>query len=322
MGASGLVVSSLGLGTMTWGRDTPADEAFKQLEAFIEAGGNFVDTSPTYGLGVAEELLGQFLRDMGNRPDCIIATKAGFSVVDGHVQADTSRGALLRNLDESLTRLQTDYVDLWLVQNHDGHTSIDETLSALNAAVQSGKARYVGLSNYPAWAVTQAATLLSPRVSGLSAPGLAAVEMEYSLLQRGIEAEIVSASQSLGFGIIGWSALGRGILTGKYRSTTPPDSRAASSHLRGFVEPYMGESSRRVVEALATAAQGLDIGMIDAALAWLDTREHLACSIVGARSADQLSTILKATGTQLPPQLVAVLDEVSAPVVGYPARWR
>ena len=150
---------------------------------------------------------------------------------------DASRGGLLSSLDASLRRLRTDHVDLWLVQTPDPRTPLDETVSALRLAVTSGRARYVGLSNHAGWQVARAATLLEREI------GLTAVEAEYSLLQRGIEREVLPASTVLGVGVLAWSPLGRGVLTGKYRRTIPADSRAASPHLAGFVEPYLARSS-------------------------------------------------------------------------------
>ncbi|MDM8084264.1 aldo/keto reductase [Cellulomonas cellasea] len=314
VGRTGLRVSHLGLGTLTWSRDTDEHEAREQLRDFVDAGGTLVDTSASYADGGAEELIGSLLGDVVAREDVVLCTKAGVRRTASGGVVDASRGGLLTTLDASLARLRTDHVDLWLVQTPDPRTPLTETVSALRLAVTSGRARYVGLSNHAGWQVARAATLLGDDV------GLAAVEAEYSLLQRGIEREVLPAAADLGVGVLAWSPLGRGVLTGKYRRTIPADSRAASPHLAGFVEPYLGADSLAVVEAVAIAAQGLDRSPLDVALAWLRVRAQVSSAIVGARTAAQLRASLAAEDVQLPPEILRALDEVSAPDLGYPER--
>jgi aryl-alcohol dehydrogenase-like predicted oxidoreductase len=205
-------------------------------------------------------------------------------------------------------------VDLFLVQTPDPRTPLAETVSALRRAVDSGRARYVGLSNHAGWQVARAATLLGED------PGLAAVEAEYSLLQRGIEREVLPAAADLGVGVLAWSPLGRGVLTGKYRRTVPADSRAASPHLAGFVEPYLGSVAAAVVEAVVIAADGLGRAPLEVALAWLRVRAQVASAVVGARTPAQLRASLAAEDVELPPEILRALDEVSAPATGYPER--
>ncbi|KGM14369.1 aldo/keto reductase [Cellulomonas bogoriensis] len=312
LGSTGLRVSSLALGTLTWSRDTDEHEASEQLRDFVDAGGTLVDTAAHYGDGGAEELIGALLGDTVSREDVLLCTKAGVRrTPDGGV-VDASRGNLLGTLEASLRRLGTDHVDLWLVQAPDPRTPLTETVTALEQALRSGKARYVGLSDHPAWQAARVATLLGPG-------GMAAVEVEYSLLQRGIERELVPAATDLGTGILAWSPLGRGVLTGKYRHAIPSDSRAASAHLAGFVEPYLGRTSSPVVEALVTAAQGLERSPLEVALAWVLSRPAVSSAVVGARTAAQLRESL-ATDVELPEAIVAALDEVSAPHLGYPER--
>lgn len=311
LGRTGLRVSALGLGTMTWSRDTDEHDAREQLRDFVDAGGTVIDTSASYADGGAEELLGELLGDVVARDEVVLVTKAG--AARGVV--DASRGALLGTLDSSLRRLGTDHVDVWLVQTPDPRTPLDETVSALRLAVTSGRARYVGLSNHAGWQVARAATLLEGEV------GLAAVEAEYSLLQRGVEREVLPAAGALGAGLLAWSPLGRGVLTGKYRRTVPADSRAASAHLAGFVQPYLDASSAAVVDAVATAAKGLDRTPLEVALAWVRDAPGVASAIVGARTAAQLRASLAAEDLTLPDALRAALDEVSAPPVGYPERF-
>lgn len=312
LGGTGLRVSALGLGTLTWSRDTDEHEAAEQLRDFVDAGGTLLDTAASYADGAAEELIGSLLGTVVPREDVILCTKAGIRQTAAGGVVDASRGALLGSLDGSLSRLGTDHVDLWLVQTPDPGTPLDETVGALRHAVDSGRARYVGLSNHAGWQTARAATLLEPT-------RLAAVEVEYSLLQRGIEREVVPAATALGIGVLAWSPLGRGVLTGKYRRTVPADSRAASAHLAGFVEPYLGRAAAPVVEALVTAAQGLDRSPLEVALAWVLGRPGVASAIVGARTAGQLRAALD-VDPALPEAIVTALDEVSAPPTGYPER--
>ncbi|GEN79098.1 aldo/keto reductase [Actinotalea fermentans] len=313
LGTTGLRVSTLGLGTLTWGRDTDGDDAATLLRDFVDAGGTLVDTAASYGQGAAEELLGELIGPVVDRDDIVLCTKAGIRrTADGGV-VDASRRALLTGLDQSLRRLGTDHVDLWLVQSPDPQTPLEETVGALRFAVESGRARYVGLSNHAGWQTARAATLLEPEHA------LAAVEVEYSLLERGVEREVVPAAAALGVGLLAWSPLGRGVLTAKYRRTVPADSRAASAHLAGFVAPYLGADAAAVVEALVTAADGLERSPLEVALAWVLSRPQVSGAVVGPRTPAQLATALTAA-LDLPDAIVAALDEVSAPEIGYPER--
>jgi aryl-alcohol dehydrogenase-like predicted oxidoreductase len=306
-GTTGLEVSRLALGTMTWSRDTDEVEAGLQLDAFLDAGGTLVDTAASYGSGGAEALLGSLIRGSVSRREIQIATKAG--------AAGASLDSLLATLDESLGRLGTDHVDLFLVHAFDPMTPLPETLQALDIAVQSGRARYVGISNFPGWATARAATLAGR-------PTLAVTEVEYSLAQRGIEREVLPASRALGLGILAWSPLGRGVLTGKYRGGIPSDSRGASDHLAGFVEPYLGSRVGAIVDALVTAADGLGRSPHEVALAWVRDAPGVTSAIVGARTAEQLAPSLEAETLALPDAIRGALDEVSEPPLGYPERRR
>ncbi|PFG35760.1 aryl-alcohol dehydrogenase-like predicted oxidoreductase [Flavimobilis soli] len=314
LGTTGMRVSELGLGTMTWGRDTDEIDAAEQFRDFLDAGGTLIDTSASYADGASEEVVGSLLTEV-RREDVVICTKAGVRSTSRGNMLDASRGAVLGSLDASLQRLGTDHVDLFLVQNPDPRTPLEETLSALQRAVDSGRARYVGLSNHAAWQQARAATLLEQ--AGLE---LAAVEMEYSLLERGVEREVVPAALALGSGLVAWSPLGRGVLTGKYRRTIPADSRAASTHLSGFVQPYLDQESSAIVEAVAIAAEGLGRSVLEVSLAWLRARPGVSSALVGARTPGQLRTSLAALDLELPPEVGAALDEVSAPATGYPER--
>ncbi len=318
LGRSGLLVSALALGTMGWGRDTGEDDAAAQLTQFLDAGGTLVDTADRYADGESERLLGRLLDDVVPRADVVLATKAGAPVGPGARERGASRSHLLAALDASLERLQTAYVDLWQLHTWDEVTPLEETLATLDAAVASGRVRYVGVSNYTGWQTAKAATWQA------SWPGrtpLVSTQVEYSLLQRGVEREVVPAALDGGLGILPWSPLGRGVLTGKYRSRTPADSRGASATLAGFVTPYLDEAAGRVVQAVATAADGLGVPPLAVALAWLRDQPGVVAPVLGARTASQLAESLASSALTLPAEIGDALSEVSTPSLGYPERW-
>ncbi|PSK98711.1 aryl-alcohol dehydrogenase-like predicted oxidoreductase [Haloactinopolyspora alba] len=317
LGDSGLWVSCLALGTMTWGRDTDQHEARDQLLAYAEAGGTLIDTAASYGDGDSERLVGALLDNSVARADVAIATKAGIAVRRGERRVDVSRKALLDQLDDSLDRMDLDYVDLWQVQAWSDDAPMDETFSALDHAVTSGRARYVGVSNYSGWQTAAAAV---HQRSGAARVPLTATQVEYSLLQRGAEREALPAAGRLGLGVLAWSPLGRGVLTGKYRGGTPADSRGATSHLAPFVDPYLDDRSRHVVDAVCTAAEGLGALPLEVALAWTRDRPAVGAAVVGARTAAQLRDVLGSDDLVLPDEIRAALDEVSAVPLGYPER--
>lgn len=308
VGATGLKVSRLGLGTMTWGRDTDEHEARDQLIAFAECGGTLLDTAAGYGNGASEELIGTLIGDVVARDEVVLATKAGISAGRTGRQYNTSRGHLLASLEGSLRRLGVDHVDLWQVHIWSDETPLEETLSALDLAVTSGRASYVGVSNYSGWQTAQAATW-QRAVPGRTA--LASTQVEYSLLNRAVEQEVLPAAEALGLGVLPWSPLGRGVLTGKYRSGTPSDSRAASSHFSSFVGAYLGDRSSQVVEAVARAAEGLGWSALEVALTWVRDRPGVTAPIVGARTAAQLRGALGVEELTLPDEIVEALDDVS-----------
>lgn len=318
LGRSGLWVGRLGLGTMTWGRGTDEYEARDQLSVFLDAGGSLIDTADVYGEGGAETLLGELIEEFGIRDEIVLATKA-VSRPGPERRFDASRRHLLATLEQSLRRLRTDVIDLWQLHAWDPQTPIDETLAAMDDAVQSGKVRYAGISNYSGWQAARVATWQR------AVPGRAPIvtaQMEYSLLERGIERELVPAAQHLGFGILPWSPLGRGVLTGKYRHGIPSDSRASNPETAGWVQVYLDERGRRIVDAVATAADGLGVSPTEVALAWLRGRPGVVAPILGARTNHQLLIALASDELELPDEIGRALDEVSAPPMGYPeAGW-
>jgi len=317
LGRSGLVVSRLALGTMTWGRDTEEHEAAAQLRAFREAGGTLVDTADVYAGGESERILGRLVADIG-RQEIVLATKAGARTGDGPLSSGTGRRRLLAALDGSLSRLRTDHVDLWQVHTWHAGTPLEETLTALDTAVSSGRVRYAGVSNFSGWQTAKAAGWQR------AAPGrvsLISTQVEYSLLARGVEREVVPAALDAGLGLLPWSPLGRGVLSGAYRATTPAaGTRAASPTWNRFVAPYLGEEAGRVVDAVTTAAGGLGVSPVAVALAWVRDRPGVAAPVVGARTRAQLAQSLESEALTLPAEITAALDDVSAPALGYPER--
>ncbi|HEX5542648.1 MAG TPA: aldo/keto reductase [Micromonospora sp.] len=316
LGRSGLMVSRLALGTMTWGRDTDADDAAAQMKSFLDAGGNLIDTADVYGDGDAETVIGSLFGTLVHREDLLIATKAGLRPGSTR-RRDGSRGHLLRTLDASLRRLGTDYVDLWQVHGYDPATPLEETLAALDHAVASGRVRYVGVSNFSGWQTARATAWQS------AFPGrtpVVAAQVEYSLLQRGIEREVVPACAELGLGILAWSPLGRGVLTGKYRHGRPADSRGASAHFAAFVASYLEPRCSSIVEAVVTAADGLGVSPMEVALAWVRDQPGVVAPILGARTVGQLLGALQVEQMTLPAEIAQALDDVSATPIGYPER--
>lgn len=308
VGGSGLEVSRLALGTMTWGRDTDQHEAAEQLRLFLDAGGNFIDTAAVYGDGDSERVIGGLLGAMVAREDLVIATKAGISFKSGERRVDNSRSGLLADLDRSINRLGVDYVDVWQIHTWDEGVPLEETLSALDFAQASGRARYVGISNFSGWQTARATTLQNPLFGRAR---ILSTQNEYSLLNRRVEGEILPAARALDLGFFAWSPLGRGVLTGKYRAGMPSDSRGASPHFANFIEPYLDERSARIVEAVFVAADGLGLSPLEVSLAWVRDAPGVTSSIVGARTGAQLRGILLSENATLPAQVRTALDEVS-----------
>lgn len=309
VGRSGLQVSRLALGTMTWGRDTDEHEAASQLRAFLDAGGNLIDTAAVYGDGDSERVIGGFIGTLVKREEIVIATKAGISFKEGERTVDNSRSSLLADLDRSLDRLGVENVDLWQVHTFDDEVPLEETLSALDHAVTSGRVRYVGISNFNGWQSARAATIQNPFLGKVA---ISSMQNEYSLLNRRAEEELIPAAQALGLGFLAWSPLGRGVLTGKYQEGMPIDSRGASQHFSSFIAPYLSKRARTITQAVIVASEGLALSPLEVALAWIRDRPGVTSSIVGARTGAQLRGILRSEEVEIPSQVSAALDEVSA----------
>ncbi len=293
---------------MAWGRDVEWPVVRQLISGFVEAGGTLIDTAPAYGGGVAERMIGKMLAAGLARDQIVIATKAGFVVRDGQRVIDTSRTAMLNDLEQSLHRLKTDHVDLWQVHAW-GDAPLDETLAAMDSAVSRGLARYVGLSNFVGWQSATAATWQQ------ALPGrarLVSTQVEYSLLARRAEVEVVASARYHQLGLLAWSGLGRGVLTGKYRGGQKPrDSRAASSHFGWFVEPYLQPRSAAIVDAVAHAAQGLGLTPAQVALLWVRDAPQVASALIGPRTVEQLDELLDAAHKTLLAPIASALDDVS-----------
>lgn len=309
LGRTGLIVSGLALGTWTWGAETDAEDAAGQLRLFIDAGGTLVDTADVYAAGNSERVLGQVLRGL-RRDDVVVATKAGGLLAEVRGRScDASRRHLLAALDDSLSRLGLDHVDLWQLHVWDPVTPLEETLAAVDAAVTSGRARYAGVSNYSGWQTASAATWQRAWPGRVA---IASTQIEYSLLARGAEAEVLPAARHAGLGVLAWSPLGRGVLTGKYRHGTPAGSRA-TTHRAPFVRAYLNARCERITDAVITTASELGVTPAAVALAWVRDRPEITAPVIGARTAAQLRESLSAAQLTLPAAAGAALDDVSSP---------
>jgi aryl-alcohol dehydrogenase-like predicted oxidoreductase len=316
LGRSGCAVSTLTLGTMTFGRETDEEVSHAQLDRFVEAGGSLIDTADVYGRGVSEEIIGRWLarQPAEVRGQLVIATKGRFPMGDAKNDLGLSRRHLRDALDASLRRLGVDYIDLYQVHAFDAHTPLDETLQFMDDAVAAGKINYFGLSNYVGWQVQKIVDLAEFR--GLARP--VTLQPQYSLLVREIEWEIVPACESTGLGLLPWSPLGGGWLTGKYTRDSRPTgaTRLGENPDRG-VEAYDRRSPQQrtwdVIDAVQSVAKARGASMPQVALAWLVDRPMVTSVILGARTLEQLEDNLGAAELHLTPEETEQLDAASDP---------
>jgi len=316
LGRTGCAVSNLTLGTMTFGKETDESGSHEQLDRFLEAGGNLVDTADVYTAGRSEEIIGRWLAKapVEVRDRVVVATKGRFPMGDDVNDLGLSRRHLQRALDASLSRLGVDCVDLYQVHSWDPVTPLEETLETLDSFVRAGKIRYVGLSNYTGWQVQK--TVALARRHGLTAP--VTLQPQYNLLVRELEWEIVPSCLDAGLGLLPWSPLGGGWLTGKYTQDERPTgaTRLGENPDRG-VEAYDRRSSQQrtwdVVDAVRQVAEGRGASMAQVALAWLKDRPAVTSVILGARTTEQLDDNLAAAGLTLEPSEIEVLDAASDP---------
>src|SRR4051795_7428425 len=316
LGRSGCAVSSLALGTMTFGNESDERVAHAQLNGFVEAGGTLIDTADVYTRGASEEIVGRWLarQPAGVRDQIVLATKGRFAMGEGPNDLGLSRRHLRDALDASLRRLGVDCVDLYQVHAFDALTPLDETLGFFDDAVRAGKILYPGLSNYTGWQVQKIVDLAEFR--GLARP--VTLQPQYNLLVREIEWEIVPACESTGLGLLPWSPLGGGWLTGKYKQDERPTgaTRLGENPDQGM-EAYGRRSDAQrtwdVVDTVRAVAEGRGASMAQVALAWLVDRPAVTSVILGARTMDHLEDNLGAAGLHLSEEEAARLDRASDP---------
>lgn len=316
LGRSGLRVSPFCLGTMTfgtdwgWGADVPDSRAM--LDRYLGAGGNFIDTANIYTKGHSEAILGDYFAEGGGRDRVVLATKFCGSLYRGDPNAGgAGRKAIEQQLEQSLRRLRTDYVDLYWMHFDDPHTPIGETLRTLDDLVRAGKVRYLGISDTPAWKVAQGQ--VEAQFRGWSP--LVALQIEYSLIERTVEHDLLPMAQALGLGVTPWSPLRGGLLSGKYGRNKQPQGEGR--HLPG-VSKSLNDRNYDIIEAAAAVAAELGVGLAQVALAWVLARPGVASPILGARTLAQLDANLEALGLEIPPDLMARLDVASLPSPIFP----
>jgi aryl-alcohol dehydrogenase (NADP+) len=321
LGGTGTVVSAQCLGAMTFGNESREEVAHAQLDRFVEAGGNFVDTANVYSRGVSEEIIGRWQKTRpGLRDQLVIATKGRFPMGDGPNDAGLTRTNLSRALDASLRRLQVDAIDLYQAHAWDPLTPIEETLGFFDDAVRAGKIRYAGVSNFLGWQLQKAALLTQFR--GL-AP-IVTLQPQYNLLVRDIEFELVDVCRNERIGILPWSPLAGGWLSGKYARDHAPTgaTRLGEDPERGM-EAYAPRNAQertwQVIDAVRQVAEGRGVSMAQVALAWVADRPAVTSVILGARTVEQLDDNLGAADLHLSDEETAQLTAVSAAIVAdYP----
>lgn len=319
LGRSGLPVSPLTLGTMTmgnteWGSSDSDSAAI--FNAYVDGGGNSIDTADVYAGGRSEELVGRFIAERKLRDRLVLATKSGFSA-DGSnpLAGGASRKNVHRALEGSLRRLGTDYIDLYWLHVWDRVTPAEEILQTFGDLVRTGKIRYFGFSDIPAWLAVRVATLAESH----GVPGPIALQLEYSLVERAIEREHVPAAQHLGFGIVPWSPLAAGFLTGKYsRTDTKADGEGRLNKNNPFGDSKFTEHNWQVLEVVQTVADEIGRPPSQVALAWLTQRSKVGTVLLGARTLAQLTDNLASLEIDLTADMIGRLDAVSAIEPGFP----
>ncbi|MFB6454875.1 aldo/keto reductase [Chitinophaga sp. Hz27] len=315
LGKSGLRVSPLTLGTMTfgldWGYGASPEDAKGILAAYLEQGGNIIDTANIYTKGHSEKIIGDYLHDSGIRRDSLVLSTKFY----GHMHpgdpnsGGNSRKAMIVALEDSLKRLRTDYIDLYWVHAYDPFTPIEETMSALHDVIRAGKVRYIAVSDTPAWKIAQAQLLAEFR--GWSS--FIGLQVEYSLLERTVEGDLIPMAQEMGLGVMPWSPLKQGVLSGKYTrgNNGQQQSNRAMMH-------EMSESTYVVLDRLAAIAAGREESVAAVALAWVNARPGVTSTIIGARTMEQLQRNLRSLTISLTAAEIASLDEVSVPQLNFP----
>jgi aryl-alcohol dehydrogenase-like predicted oxidoreductase len=315
LGNSGLRVSEASLGTMTfgeeWGWGTAKDESRKVYDAFRNAGGNFIDTANIYTNGTSESFLGEFME--GHRQSVVLATKYSnaFPGTDPNA-AGNQRKNMMQSVEASLKRLRTDYIDLYWVHIWDEITPVEEMMRGLDDLVRQGKVLYVGISNAPAWWIAQANTLAQLR--GWSP--FVGLQIEYSLLERTVESELIPMAKALNIGVTAWSPLAGGILTGKYEGHGSEPGRMTSDMMKDFMPE--AQRTSRIVAAVKSVAAETGRSLAQIALAWLRYRPVPVIPIIGARKLSQLEDNLASLDLMLPADQLKTLDVASGIELGFP----
>lgn len=319
LGATGTKVSMLCMGAMTFGREADEAESHRMLDRFVDAGGNFIDTANVYSRGASEEVVGRWLAGR-ERDDYVIATKVRFPMGDGPNDEGLSRTHILRQVDASLRRLRTGYIDLYQIHCWDAGTPLEETLSTLDSVVRAGKARYVGASNLTGWQLQKALDL--SRQMGLAS--FVSLQPQYNLLTRSTEWELIPVCRAEGLAVIPWSPLRGGWLSGRYRRgmTAPPaNSRVRQAEIEGWSESwsrYNNERTWGIIDALLAVSQELGKTPAQVAINWLAGRPGVTAPIIGARNVDQLGDTLGAAGWTLPDEAKRRLTVASESEAPYP----
>lgn len=316
LGRSGLRVSPLSLGAMTFGEDlgwgSSVEESQRIIDRYVDGGGNFIDTANFYTKSHSEKIIGDHVgRHPARRDRLVIATKFSGNLYPGDPNAGGSgRKAIVGSLENSLRRLQTDYVDLYWLHNWDVHTPIEETMATLETLVQAGKVRYIGVSDTPAWKIAQANVMAHFR--GWSP--FIGLQIEYSLLERTVEQELVPMALELGLGITPWSPLKGGVLTGKYTRDNPGSGQGGRAAWMGA----LGEETFSLIDELGEIARAHETTVARVALAWVRQQPGVTSTIIGARRLDQLEDNLRSLEVTLTPDELARLDERTRPTFGFP----
>jgi aryl-alcohol dehydrogenase-like predicted oxidoreductase len=319
LGKTGLKVSELCLGAMTFGREASEQDSRQMLDRFVAAGGNFIDTADVYTRGVSEEIVGRWLKGK-QRDDLVIATKVRFAMGKGQNDVGLSRKHILSGIEASLRRLDTDYIDLYQVHCWDQPTPLEETLSTLDSLVKSGKVRYLGASNFYGWQLQKASDLC--REHGWEP--FVCLQPQYNLLERAIEWEVLPVCQNEGLGVIPWSPLRGGWLSGKYRRgmTAPPEgTRVKAAEEQGWSESWSAYNNDRtwhILDTLFAVAEQIGKTPAQVALNWVLLRPGVTAPIIGARTMEQLEANLGTVGWALNQEQMDKLNQASEPLRSYP----
>ena len=319
LGDTGLMVSELCLGCMTFGRETSEEDSKGLVGRFLEADGNFIDTADVYAKGVSEEITGRAIQ--GVRDDVVLATKVRFPMGDGPNDVGLSRKHVVQGCEDSLRRLGTDYIDLYQIHCWDVATPLEETLSALTDLVRAGKVRYIGVSNFTAWQIIKSVCV--SEANGFER--FVCLQPQYSLVERNVEYEILPACEEEGLGVIPWSPLGGGFLSGKYRrDEEPPQGSRISEAVESMEEHWNRRATERnwaVLDVVGEISEAIGKSYAQISLNWLLRQEGVTAPIIGARTIEQLEDNLGASGWELDEQQVDELSEAGAPEDTYPYRF-